>query len=145
MYLEDDNVTKYKFYDTDPTGKATYDISGKDYARLLDLCLKYCDSVSMCIHESVKIDLSSIEPFCIAITPEVKAQYGHYGFLPQTDGNVMPPYRLSHYLLTPEVKSFLLAQTNAIFNWTYAWGHNNPDDLAFFRPDGTVFFFFHCS
>lgn len=130
----------YTFYDTDVTGRETYDIIGSAYEQLLKLCFQYCTSVAMCIYLNANVDVSAISPFQIKVTPEVKKHYHHYGQFSSGDCNVRGTYKLVHYSLTPEVKAFLLSRANSVFKWTYAWGNNNPDDLVFFRHDGTAFF-----
>ena len=126
----------YKFYDTDEAGSQVYDIRGARYQQLLEACFRHCTSVSLCVHADANVDLLSIEPYCLPVTPQVKAQYGHYGSAPAESS----AYRIVHYVLAPEVKRFLKTRAEGIFQWTYAWENENPDDPAFFRPDGTVFF-----
>lgn len=130
----------YKFYDANMMGTELYDISGLRYKRLLEACFRYCASVTMCVHLNSNVDLHSVEHFRRKITPTIKAQYAHYGSFDDDDMDVTHTYRLVRYLLTPEVKRLLMDRADGIFKWTYAWGNENPEDLAFFRPDGTVFF-----
>jgi hypothetical protein len=130
----------YKFYDTDITGREEYDIIGSDYVQLLNTCFQYCTSVAMCICLGADIDVSEISPFQIQVTPEVKKYYHHYGHFRFGDCNTIGTYKIVHYSLTPEVKAFLFSHADSVFKWTFARGNNNPDDLVFFRHDGTAFF-----
>ena len=130
----------YRFYDTDAAGTKTYDISGARYRQLLGTCFQYCTSVAMCVHQDVNADFLSIESFALPVTSRLRVQYGHYGSFAADDRNETKTYQLVHYVLEPEVKRFLLTRADGIFQWTYAWESENPDDLTFFRPDGSVFF-----
>ena len=130
-------MSLYKFYDADDRGTQVYDIRGARYQQLLEVCFQNCTSVSMCVHMDALVDLLSIEPYCLPITPQVKAQYAHGNRFISEDST----YRIVHYVLAPEVKRFLRTRADGIFQWAYGWGKENPEDLAFFRPDGTVFFF----
>lgn len=130
----------YKFYDTDVTGTELYDISGARYRQLLEVCFRYCTSVAMCLYVDANVDLLAMESCSLPVTSRVRQQYTHYGRFTEDDYNHNHTYRLVHYALEPEVKRFLLSHTDGIFKWTYAWENENPDDLSFFRPDGTAFF-----
>lgn len=130
----------YKFYDANTAGTRLYDICGTRYRRLLKACFRYSASVAMCVHVDAEKDLQCIASFRRKVTPPIVAHYTYYGDFTQEDTDQTNTYRIVRYLLTPEVKRFIMNRTDSIFQWTYAWGNDNPEDLAFFRPDGTVFF-----
>ena len=62
------NRLKYRFYDTDSTGNAEYDISGNDYFRLIDVCCKYCSVVSFKIGNKSSECLEYLNPFLVKKT-----------------------------------------------------------------------------
>lgn len=130
----------YKFYDSDITGQAEYDISGEQYHRLLQSCFQYCATVSVIVSLNCLERIRTWEAYRIPVTPEVEKVYSHYG-LP-TDGSTSKTdfYEIRHYILTPQMKRMLQDYTTSLFQWTYAWGYNNPDDISFYRSDGSVFF-----
>ena len=130
----------YKFYDTDSAGTAEYDISGFMYECLLRLCFDYCTSVSFCLSPDLKKDLSKFQKDKLQVTQSVKEQYRHYGRFSTGDTDENTGYTIAHYRLSSDIKQWLQTAVDSLFKWTYAWGNDNFDDPAFFRPDGSVFF-----
>lgn len=130
----------YKFFDTDITGQAEYDIAGVQYQNLLQSCFRYCATVAVIVSLTCTEGIRSWEPYRIPVTPSVRGVYAHYG-LPM-DGTTARTdfYEIRHYALTPQMKRELLNHATSLFQWTCAWGYHNPDDLSFYRPDGSVFF-----
>ena len=131
-------MARYEFYDANIAGTRLYDIRGTRYRRLLQACFRYSASVVMCVHVDADIDTPRIASFRRKVTHLVKAQYAHYGDFTEGDIDQTNTYQLLRYLLVPEVKRFIMHRTDSIFKWTRA--NENPEDLTFFRPDGTVFF-----
>ena len=130
----------YKFYDTDLTGQEDYDIAGDQYKNLLKLCFKHSSTVSVIISPNYVDNIQSWEKYQIPVTPNVQNVYYHYGQPSSENPNKIGHYEIRHYRLDGGLQDLLISHTDSIFKWTYAWGYNNPDDLAFFRPDGSVFF-----
>lgn len=130
----------YKFFDSDITGQAEWDISGVQYQQLLQSCFRYCSTVSVMVSLNCVDRIRSWEPYRIPVTPNVQKVYAHYGLPVDGSTNITDSYEIRHYSLTPQMKRMLQAYTTSLFQWTYAWGHNNPDDLSFYRADGSVFF-----
>ena len=133
-------MSLYKFYNTDISGTRVFDIHGIRYKQLFQACFLYSSTVVMCVPVDTDIDMQHLAPFCRKLTPLIKARYAHYGDFTQEDTDRTNTYRLVRYLLTPEVKRFIRNRTDSIFKWTCTRGCENPEDLTFFRPDGTVFF-----
>lgn len=127
----------YKFFDTDRTGQAELDISGVQYQHFLQACLRHCATVSVMVFLDCAERVQPWEPYRIPITPEVQLVYAHYGLGSTGQAG---SYEARHYLLTPQMKRMLQDQASSLFQWTWAWGHGNPDDISFYRPDGSVFF-----
>ena len=133
-------MKKYRFFDTDISGREEFDITGIQYINLLETCFLYCDTVAMCLSPQFEKDLSFLQKYRVAITPTIKQQFCHYGKFLSGDTDPCTNYTIVQYSLTAKVKEYILECTNAMFKWTYAWGYKNPDDVTFFRSDGTVFF-----
>ena len=130
----------YKFYNANTAGTQLYDICGTRYRRLLKACFLYSASVAMWVRADTELDMQHIASFRRKVTPPIKAHYDYYDDFTQGDTDRTNTFRLVRYLLTPDVKRFILNRTDSIFKWTCALGSDNPEDLVFFRPDGTVFF-----
>jgi hypothetical protein len=123
----------YKFYDCDPfTQQTDYDICGKDYETLIDVCRRYCETVSLS-YESSRIQYpleERLEPH--RVTPVLPFQFKN-GYYTHATG------KRKYYKLCSEVVSVLL-EAKGLFEWIYGWGFENPTDLVFYRKDGSVFF-----
>ncbi len=132
---------KYIFYDTDATGQQELDIDGDAYHDLLSTCFNYCSTFSMLVNREISNDsrLKALEKYRLPVTENVKAAYLHYDYCENlncaNDG-----VEIRHYELTPETRAAIPQFCNSIFKWINAWGHTNPEDPAFFREDGSVFF-----
>lgn len=130
----------YKFFDSDITGQAEFDISGKQYQHLLQSCFQYCTTVSVIVSLNCLDRINPWEPYRIPISPIVQKVYSHYGLPIDGSTSKTDSYEVRHYVLASQMKRMLQDHTSSLFQWTYAWGHNNPDDIAFYRSDGSVFF-----
>lgn len=132
----------YRFRDTDSTGREEYDIEGDEYQSLLDICFRYCDSVSFI----VRIDPFAHDIFPPALDKHQRPQpmsienvYSHYGMNGQfhKQDNL---YEVRCYQLSDEVQQYLRVHVHSMFEWINGWGNTNLEDPAFFRSDGSVFF-----
>lgn len=120
-----ENTVKYRFCDSDETGWDEYDIEGKDYRALIDVCSRYCSFISF---DTAMLDtgaeyLSRIEKHLIKVEKAF------------TTGDVR-----RYYAFGAEVCE-LLKKESCIFSWF--WEENNPfhfENLTFYRADETVFF-----
>ncbi len=130
----------YKFFDTDLSGIEEYDISGEHYLTLLTTCFKYCSTVAVIISPDCTADIELWEKYRIPLTDNVRKAYCHYGHIsneaPQKIGN----YEIRHYQLNQYLNNMILSHTDSLFKWLCGWGYNNPNDLTFFRADGSIFF-----
>ena len=133
-------MEKYIFYNTDLTGHEEYDISGEQYHALLEACFKYSDSFSIILSSSCKADLSKWENYRIPVEAYAKAVYSHYGDINTGTGDKIRDYEIRQYTLCPELCHLISQHTDTLFSWICGWGFDNPDDPAFFREDGSVFF-----
>ena len=133
-------MNKCVFYDTDPTGHEEYDISGEQYHSLLETCFKYSASFSIALSPGCKADLSKWDSYRIPVEDNVKALYSHYGDPNAVYADKIGDYEIRQYKLCPELRHLIAQHTDSIFSWLCGWGFDNPDDPAFFREDGSVFF-----
>lgn len=134
------NLNIYKFFDSDIAGQAEYDISGERYQQLLQSCFKYCATVSVIVSLNCLERIQPWEPYRIPVTMDVQKVYSHYGLPEDGSTSKTDSYEVRHYMLTSQMKRMLQDYTTSLFRWTCAWGHNNPDDISFYRLDGSVFF-----
>lgn len=114
------------FEDYDDETKMDLTISGDDYIRLVDVCFQYSTSFSLCFPSSESA----------------------YEFAPKTEMlNYMPseysdPNRKykCYFPCSNQMKEILLSHVNGLFDWIRQDGRDNPEDLTFYREDGSVFF-----
>ena len=126
------NITKiYKFYDTDNTGTEEYEISGKEYKKLIEICCKYCTVLSLVVTNPNSNILKKLRKYEIKKSDNISFNYEHYSNLPVI---------VNYYTICSELREIILADTNNIFCWINGWGFTNPEDPTFYRNDGSVFF-----
>lgn len=130
----------YKFFDTDITGHEDYDISGKAYQKLIQTCFQYCTTVSVIISPNFIDDLAAWEPYRIPKPANSEMVYCHYGVPSPENANRINDYEIRYYRLVLPMQELILSRTESIFQWVCGWGYNNPDDITFYRADGSVFF-----
>ena len=133
----------YREYDTNIDGDCNeeLDISGNEYEKLLLKCFEYCDTFSIRVKEELLEDsgceeLIALENYRIPTRENVLPAYSHYykEFLPVVQEEIRC------YRLLPETKKMLTNISNSIFAWISTREHKKPEDLAFYRRDGSVFF-----
>ena len=126
----------YKFYDTDSTGLADYDIKGIAYNTLLETCFRYCSTVSMRIPSAQVVLPVAFERFRIPLTDNILYTYRHY----YGDNFTQLQKEVHLFTLAPSVREGIMNITDSIFKWINGWGYQNPEDPAFYRKDGSIFF-----
>lgn len=126
------------FYDTNVFGdsNAEYDISGEDYAKLLNICLKYCDTLMLRVLRNDAKNIDHLEKYRInkPFNIDEKILMSVY----YCDGYYLQE-QFRFYRLCPELLRLMLETSNSVFGWSYDWQHA-PEDPVFFRADGSVFF-----
>lgn len=130
----------YRFYDSDITGHEEYDISGEQYQRFLQACFRYCTTVSVLIVPGYDGIIDSWDAYRIPVPSEVQNAYCHYGVPSSEKPDWINGFEIRHYRLTAQMQRLIQAQANSLFSWTFYYGYHNPDDLTFYRSDGSVFF-----
>lgn len=127
----------YKFYDTDAAGNAEYDISGERYRQFLEACFQHSATVSVLILPEFDGNIDLWDAYRIPVSLEV---YRHYGVSPDQEADWINCFEIRHYRLTAQMQKMIQSQADSLFSWTCYFGHHNPDDIAFYRPDGSVLF-----
>ncbi len=126
-------IRNFYFLDSSDNGLIEEDLLGKDYQLFLDTCFRYCSSVSFVLRQGHHAPLrdvvvpAELDKFRIPTTRKVQAVYGMTS-------------EAHHYRLCKESQQIIRNMSPSIFSWTCDWNHRNPEDIAFFREDGTVFF-----
>lgn len=105
------------------------DIYGEQYIRLIDTCFKNCRYFTLNeSRQGTRFDLPEKE-------------------LDNWPARQYPPLGKTHlYLCSDKTKEYLLSRVDSLFSWI-TWGTNIdeqnggliPEDLCFFRSDGSVF------
>lgn len=130
----------YYFYDTDPTGHAEYDIAGRDFAELIEVCCRYCETLSFLVWGAEGKAAEKLEPYRIPKPDAITYAHRETYRVGSLDGrsNVYPETR--YYRVCPELCAVLPQIADHIFQWLDGWGYHNPEDPVFYRSDGSVFF-----
>lgn len=124
----------YNFYDTF-TGWEDVNISGYRYERLLEVCFQYSSSVSFATYPTTPPLPECLSKYRLPMTEEVYERYR--GCIGETNPRCI---EIHHYnLVSEQVRDYIRSVTDNIFSWINGWGYNNPEDIAFFRSDGTPF------
>lgn len=129
-------MKKFLFYDTDNTGEVEYDISGHSYISLMKTCFQYCVSVSFRVHPHVGFP-EYLNNFRLPISQYVSAHYSKIGEMGIHTESGLLLFQIGHFKLTDEVKMYILCASKSLFGWI----DDNPEDIAFFRADGSVFLY----
>ena len=137
-------MKKYIFTDTDYEGRGEeeHDITGEDYKELIRTCAKYCDSFAFVSgrdnpYPQIPLD---IQKYALDIDTSIKERLGYRKFaISLTE---MTDYGwIFHFKVCPETIDWLLSVSSDIYNWYFSDPKNSyPEDLTFYRKDGSVFF-----
>lgn len=111
----ENGVELHWFTDWDDERGMDLTVGGQDYAELIDTCFRYCTHVSFSTRFcGDKIALP--EPY---VSP-----------LNDSDTAVLP--------CSEKTREYLLNTADDLFGWID--GNNNPEDMTFYRVDGSIFF-----
>ena len=129
----------WEFFDTNIYGDCNdeYDISGKEYEKLLEVCFKYCNTLMLKFESN---DAKNVERFEKHRTSQPKGFDGRRAQLfTLFAGCENPKEQFRFYKLCPELLELMKETSNSIFGWVYDW-YSTPDDPVFIRSDGSIFF-----
>lgn len=127
-------MNEFVFLDTDITGTEDYDIKGRDYSNLINICCKYCTVLSFRIVNSEISFQKELEKFQIPRPENIKYVYRHYY------KNLENQSDIKYFRVCQELKDLLLEIADSIFELICGWDFKNPEDPVFYRDDGSVFF-----
>lgn len=122
----------YCFYDADVFGAREQDIKGQEYHKLLNTCFRYCKYVSFCVNFDDIIIPKEVLQSQIPLSDEIRNTY-----MAHTSSN---PDRVICLQTTETVCKWVQMVTDRVFDWIYRSEMKNPEDIAFFRDDNSVFF-----
>ena len=129
-------MIKYRFYDTDITGRENYDITGEHYKEVIQTCCKYCTELSLRIIDPQTCFMIELEQYRISIDKNIVMAYTHY----YREFSIEYQKEVRFYKVTPALCELLLHISDSVFQWIFAYGYHNPEDPVFYRADGSIFF-----
>lgn len=128
-------MSHYTYCDTNIFGDCNdeCDISGEKYTELLKICFKYSSTFSFIIFGENKYKVlngipEALSPYEIEIEDYVVDNYRGYS-----------RKITKHYKVCPEIFDIVLGMNDSIFKWINNYCYSKPEDIAFFREDGSVF------
>ena len=131
-----ENTVKYRFCDTDETGWDEYDIEGENYHILIDVCSRYCTSVSFDIYPQYEN-----AEYLLQIQKYLIKRDNTYRKVTSKIGSCVTGSDKRYYTVCTEMCD-LLKKEKSIFSWF--WEEEKQlfhfENLTFYRDDGTVFF-----
>ena len=118
----------YWFEDCDIDGFTELDISGDDYKTLINHCYKYCKYFTFTSYKHTKNIVMN--------APIKEKECRDHFWNPGRFGEVFI------YECNQVNKDYLLTTVNSVFDWTnYGTPYSFPEDLTFYREDGSLFFY----
>lgn len=126
----------YKFYDTNIYGDCNeeYDICKDEYRDFLSVCFKYSAFFTIRVwHKAKESDvLMTLEKYRVPVDDRFLEYYGVY------DG---AHNEIRCYKLCPEIYELISGLYDSLFSWQLGQVDTDFEDPAFFREDGSVFFY----
>ena len=127
-------MSHYTYFDTNIFGdcNADYDINGEKYVELLKLCFKYSSTFSFMIYGSNKREVLKSIPEALEayeIEPDDYVIDNYMGYSEKI---------IKCYKVCPEIFDVVLGMNDSIFKWMNG-KVKKPEDIAFYREDGSVF------
>lgn len=116
----------YFFRDYDDLNEEDLFISDADYIALIRLCISTCKYFTLSYtNENIAKKINKfLSPIRIRNID---------------DGNSRLT-KLCIYECSDDAERFLTTYVNELFEWIEFEGYNNPEDIAFYREDGSIFF-----
>lgn len=122
---------RYQFRDTDPSGHAEYNIDGEEYITLLKTCIQYCRYLSFRIMNERTFLPPGLVEHMTETTPKISRLYTR---------SCRSAGRIVTVVVYPELIEDMVQIAKGVFDWITGWGFQNPEDFAFIREDGSLFF-----
>lgn len=133
-------MSVFYFDDCDPINEdLAKDICGKDFIDLINYSMRYCTYFSVDFHIKYKIDnklrpqLRRSEVFDLSLFHKSREQNCH----------LIPPqqeYSRHYYWLNNDTSELIVQLQDSLFNWELYSKYKMPENITFYRSDGSVFF-----
>ncbi|MBR5273210.1 MAG: hypothetical protein IKU25_07465 [Clostridia bacterium] len=137
----------YIFFDRNPLENecGSRDICGEDYIKLIDKCFEYCSMFAFRVYGEEKFPEELEQYRVYDVSDEFLEAYNFYGHSHGTlyidsAKQALNQNILRYYKVCPQTRDLFMLVTDSIFKWICAFGYNYPEDPAFFRADGSLFF-----
>lgn len=129
---KESKMERYCFYDTDiyETYEKNYDISNEEYRTLIKKLCSYSSEISLSFFKGVNFPVEEkFAPFLIKSDEQIEEK---------------SPFVKKYFKVCPELCDLIVSEVNSIFSWIYSFGRdgepNNPEDISFYRNDGSLLF-----
>lgn len=115
----------YYFLDHDDAECKELSIFGEEYTLLIDTCFRYssCFSLNTGFLRRKGISFDIPKPYKMVANFKLQSTYPEMAILP----------------CSKSTREYLVNRVNDLFEWIDL--NNNPEDLTFYRQDGSIFFF----
>lgn len=119
----------YKFYRDKDNSLIKCDIAGEAYKHLIEVSAKYSSILSLCYYGNGAPLKKKLKKFETMMPTNISfVEYHNHGG------------KLVYYTVCPELCEVLIASANGMFDeWVQNWQSEGPDNLTFYRDDGSVF------
>ena len=148
-------MNKYVFKDTSYGDYAELDLSGNDFVNFVKTCAKYCTAFSLRISDLDTEIPSELKKLAIPFNKSVKETVdklfgGYYCYDEILDypeiiselglDKLSLDKCVSFYKITDESLTALLSVVYSLYEYLWESNFKCPEDLTFYREDGSVFF-----
>ena len=133
-------MEKYILYDDETYNDETV-FTGDDHRTLLETCCRHSSFFACCYPVDEKISGEDLlAPFQITVPDSIPQDIlPHLPYCIKGGKEYLMRY-YKFYRVCPELCDQLANITDSVYSWINAWGYHNPEDLYFYREDGSLFF-----
>lgn len=133
-------MEKYILYDDETYNDETV-FTGDDHRTLLEICCRHSSFFACCYPVDEKISGEDLlAPFQITVPDSIPQDILPHLPYCIKGGKEYPMRYYKFYRVCPELCDQLANITDSVYSWINAWGYHNPEDLYFYREDGSLFF-----
>ena len=133
-------MEKYILYDDETYNDETV-FTGDDHRTLLETCCRHSSFFACCYPVDEKISGEDLlAPFQITEPDSIPQDILPHLPYCIKGGKEYPMRYYKFYRVCPELCDQLANITDSVYSWINAWGYHNPEDLYFYREDGSLFF-----
>lgn len=140
------NYNTFRYAEKIPPDRKYYDyfcdleneedtINGEELKQLWNICFRYCKAFSVTFWNA-----SETTNYYTEFKNNALNMYRTHSWPGTTAyGATVDPY-VAVLPCNEKTKELIFAVSDNLLEFVYWWGYNNPEDPAFYRQDGTVFF-----